>query len=114
MEPGKRKTLKDAYKEQPAIGGVYCITCSGNRRSWIKATKNIASQQNKYDFALSIGSCPEPAMRSEWRAFGAASFSFTVLETLSQTETQTDAEFGDDLGVLLALWLEKYRQTTMV
>ena len=113
MEPGKRKNLKDAYREQAPIGGVFCITCSGNQRQWIKATRNIASQQNKYEFALSIGTCPEPAMRSEWLQYGASSFSFAVLETLTKKETQTDEDFGDDLGVLLELWLEKNQQNTM-
>ena len=113
MDPGKRKNLKDVYKEQPSVGGVFCIACSGNHRNWIKATRNIAGQQNKYNFAMATGVCPEPAMRSEWLQYGAASFSFKVLETLTKKETQTDADFGDDLGVLLDLWMEEYRQNAM-
>ncbi len=110
MDASKRKGLRDAYKAQAMVGGVYRITCGGNRRSWLKATKNIAGQQNKFAFALAVPSCPEPGMRSEWLQYGPGSFSFTVLETLAQKETQTEAEFADDLALLLALWQEKEAQ----
>ncbi|MEA4928350.1 MAG: GIY-YIG nuclease family protein [Candidatus Limiplasma sp.] len=107
MESAQRRNLKNAYKEQAAVGGVFCIECSGNRRRWLKASPNIAGMRHKFEFAMAIGSCPEPGMRAEWLQYGAASFTFTVLETLTKKETQTDAEFGEDLGVLLELWTEK-------
>ena len=112
MESAQRRNLKNAYKEQAAVGGIYCIECSGNRRRWLKASPNLAGMRNKYEFAIAIGSCPEPGMRSEWLRYGAASFSFTVLETLPKKETQTDAEFREDLGVLLELWTEKTQSDT--
>ena len=113
MQTEKRKNAKQTYQKQPEIGGVFCLTCSGNHRQWVKATRNIASQQNKFDFAMSIHTCPEPTVRSDWLAYGPASITFTVLETLTKKETQTDEEFGDDLSVLLALWLEKIEQNPL-
>ena len=46
-------------------------------------------------------------MRAEWEQYGEASFSFTVLETLTKKETQTEQEYLDDLGLLMNLWTEK-------
>lgn len=110
MDTTVRKVLKDAYKDKALIGGVYCIACSGNHRTWIKSTRNMAGQQNKFAFSTSINSCPEPGMRSEWVQYGAHSFSFTVLETLVKKETQTEQEFADDIGVLLEMWMEKHQR----
>lgn len=107
MDSAKRRELKNAFQRQSVVGGVYCIECSGNHRRWIKSTVNLPGQQNKYTFALGIGSCPEPGMRAEWLQYGAASFSFAVLEQLTKKDTQTDQEFAEDIGVLMAMWAEK-------
>jgi len=103
----QKKSLKDAYKEKQMVGGVYRIQCSGNQRAWIKATKNLAGQQNKYGFAIATGTAPEPGMRNEWLQYGVDSFSFTVLETLTKKKDQTEEEFGEDIDTLLEMWTEK-------
>ena len=107
MDNATRKDLRTAYKEQAVIGGVYCVECTGNQRRWIKSTKNLPGQQNKFAFAVSINSCLEPGMRAEWNQYGAQSFTFTVLEQLTKKDTQTEQEFTEDIAVLLAMWLEK-------
>lgn len=110
MDSGKRKELKNAYREKAAIGGIYRIQCSGNGRAWMKSTTNLAGQKNKFTFSVSINSCPEPTMQAEWMEYGAQSFSFTVLEEMKQKETQTEREFADDVKALLEIWQEKYPQ----
>ena len=110
MDSAKRKELKNTYKDKPAVGGIYLIQCSGDGRTWVKSTTNLAGQRNKFAFSISMGSCPEPAMRTEWIQYGAQSFSFVILEELKQKETQTNREFSEDIDVLLEIWLEKYRQ----
>lgn len=111
METAKRNELKKAYRGRTPVGGIYCIRCQGNQRQWIKSTKDLASQQNKFAFALSIQSCPEPCMRAEWAQYGGQTFTFTVLDPLSRKEDQTEQEFGEDIALLLALWTEKLGQT---
>ena len=46
-------------------------------------------------------------MRSEWNEYGKESFTLAVLEELEKKETQTDAQFGNELAVLLEMWREK-------
>lgn len=103
----RRKELKNQYKNREIIGGVYRITCSGNGRSWLKSTCDLNEQQNRFRFFLSGNFTPEPGMRTEWNQFGAASFSFAVLEELKKGELQTEEEFAKDIQTLFEMWLQK-------
>lgn len=107
MEKLSKKELKENYKNRIMIGGVYCIKCNGNGRLWIKSTKDMMGQKNKFEFSASTNSCPEPRMYKEWKQYGAKSFSFVILEELKKGETQTEHEFADDIDMLLEMWMEK-------
>jgi len=106
----RRKELKNLYKSRAMIGGVYRISCSGNGRVWIKFTKNLQEQQNRFRFFISGNYCPEPGMRAEWKQYGAESFSLTVLEELKKGETQTEAEFARDIETLHEIWMQKQEE----
>lgn len=107
MEQFSKRDRKEQYKNRVVTGGVYCIKCNGNGRMWIKSTKDLAGQKNKFEFFTSTNFCPEPGMNSEWKQYGAASFSFTVLEEINKGETQTNLEFAEDIRTLYDMWMEK-------
>lgn len=107
MDPAKKRQLKNNYKSKPAVGGVYCILCSGNQRRLIKSSVDLAGIQSRYNFALAIKGCPDPALQSEWMEYGSDSFSFTVLEELTMKEGQSPREFADDMDLLREMWIEK-------
>ncbi len=104
-----KKDRKEQYRNRKVTGGIYSITCSGNGRVWIKSTKDITGQMNKFEFFVSTNFCPEPSMNQEWNKFGAASFSIEILEELEKGETQTDKEFADDIKVLYEMWTDNLK-----
>lgn len=107
MNPDRKKELKNTYKSKPAVGGVCCIRCSGNQRPYIQATRDIEGLKNRFRFAVSTGTCPDPTLRGAWEKYGAASFSFAVLDQITKGENQTQKEFADDVTALYEIWLEK-------
>jgi hypothetical protein len=107
MENQSKKEMKEQYKNRVVVGGIYCIECNDSGHRWIKSTRDIAGQINKFDFFISTNSCPEPGMRSDWDQYGVKSFSMVILEELEKGETQTDKEFADDIRILQDMWIEK-------
>ncbi len=110
MEGQTKRDLQAQYKNRSIIGGIYSIRCNGSGQVWLKSTKDLQGQKNKFVFFTSTNSCPEPGMRSDWEKYGAASFSFDVLEELTKKETQTDLEFNQDLKLLLEMWSDKLQE----
>lgn len=110
MNDFSKKELRDNYKSRTVIGGIYCIKCEENGRMWIKSTKDLKGQKNKFDFSVMTNSCLDNTMNLEWDKFGANTFSFSVLEELTKGDTQTDREFKQDLDLLHELWLEKMKE----
>lgn len=110
MDSLRKKELRDAYKSKPVIGGVCCIKCGGSQRQWLQATKDIESLRNRFNFAMSTKTCPDPSMRGEWAKYGVEAFTFEVLEEIKKREDQTDKEFADDVKALYEMWLEKSQQ----
>ena len=107
MDSQKRKELANAYKNREVIGGIYCVECSGNKRRWLKSTRDMQGSKNRFMQAVKLKTCPEPSMMREFGQFGIESFSFTSLEELKKKETQTSEEFAADIKALYELWLEK-------
>lgn len=110
MESLSKKELKEHYKNRNVVGGVYCIKCNENGRTWLKSTKDLEGQKNRFQFFVSTNTCPEPSMLTEWKQYGANSFSLVILEELKKGDTQSEREFADDISVLLEMWLEKQQQ----
>jgi len=65
--------------------------------------------KNRFEFSVSINSCPETCMIKAWNQFGASAFTFEILEEMQKKETQTDREFSDDLNTLLEIWTENLK-----
>ncbi|MDI3536837.1 MAG: hypothetical protein PWR12_1691 [Eubacteriaceae bacterium] len=101
----RKKALKENYKNKSIVGGIYGIRCG--EKVWLKSTKGLEGQKNRFAFSVSTDSCPEPAMLKDWKTFGKEAFSFEVLEELEKKESQSDREFKEDLATLLEIWNEK-------
>lgn len=110
MEKLSKKALKEQYKNRAIIGGIYCIKCSGNNAIWLRKTTDMKGAENRFGFSVSINSYPEACMREAWKMYGAAAFSFEILEEIQKEDSQTQPEFLEDINILLALWTEKQKE----
>ncbi len=101
--------MKEQYKNRAIIGGVYYVKCNSNNKLWILTTTDMQGIKNRFEFSVSINSCPETCMIKAWNQFGASAFTFEILEEMQKKETQTDREFSDDLNTLLEIWTENLK-----
>lgn len=103
----RRKELKARYKARKVVGGVYRIVNSENGRFYLHSTGNIDAARNWFKMCLDLGTCEHPHLREDWKKYGAGAFSLEELDLLEKGETQTDAEFKNDIAALYAMWDEK-------
>lgn len=79
-----------------------------NEKIFLDCSVNMEAIKNRFDFACQMGSCVNVKMQKDWALFGSSAFYFEVLETIEKNDTQTDAEFKDDVLLLKSMWLEKF------
>nr|WP_314463139.1 GIY-YIG nuclease family protein [uncultured Clostridium sp.] len=107
MENLTRKALKEQYKNRVLTGGIYRISCSGDKSYWLRASFDMQGSKNRFTFSKTTDSCPEICMLKAWNQYGASAFSFEIVEEIEKKDTQTERQFSDDVNTLLELWKEK-------
>ena len=113
MNPQNKKDLLAAYKQRTQIGGIYAVTNTKTGKALVMASADLRGIQKRYEFAAMTGGCFHPKLMKDAQTYGNEAFAFAVLEELERKSTQTDREFGDDLELLLSMWLEKYDPATL-
>lgn len=106
-DKAKRREIIEQYKQRDIIGGVYIIKNKQNNKCIIEMTSNLQGIINRFDFSCKTGSCVYKKLEKDWSAQKGKDFCLEVLEELKKGETQTDAEFKEDLLMLKEAWLEK-------
>ena len=102
----RRAELKQAYKDNPPIGGVFQIKNTQTGKFLIDSGVNLAGKINSYRFQLKVGSHRNKALQQDWNTCGAEAFSFDILEELERKD-RTEQEYAEDVAALEAMWLEK-------
>jgi hypothetical protein len=104
MDKKSRKDLVREYAERKQPIGVYAVRCAASGEVWVGSTKNLDKKQNALWFQLKMGGSTEKAFQAAWNAHGEASFSYEILETITEDNPHT-------LQTLLpereSAWLEK-------
>ena len=106
-ENNRKKELQAQYKERAIVGGVYVVKNTPKNKLLLEADTDLQGSKNRFEFAKKTGSCSYMKLNSDWTAQGSDDFVFEVLEELEKGETQTLAEFKDDIGLLKEIWREK-------
>jgi len=102
-----KKELKEQYKNRKIIGGIYTIKNKHTGKRFLDATVNLQGIKNRFEFSKRNKTCIYHKLKEDWTEGGPEIFEFEVLEEITQGETQTDAEFKEDVALLKEIWLEK-------
>ena len=86
MRNEDKKAAIAAYKEREGDAGIYAVRCAASGQTWVGKAPSLGTIRNRLWFGLRMGSDPRRDMQAAWRAHGADSFSFEVLERLDDAE----------------------------
>ena len=108
-DASRRKELKSEYRQSPREAGVYRFINTQTGRFLVASTTDIASIQNKLDFARSTGGAGvfDYRMKPDIKLSGIEAISLEILETFDPEPTMTAEEIKRDLATLVELWREK-------
>lgn len=104
-----RRELKRQAKEIKVEAGVYAIRNSQNGKRFVDSLTNM-KRLNGVQFQLDMGSHLNKELQQEWNQFGAAAFTFEVLELLEVDEETAKSPYfdiRDELKKLKAKWLDE-------
>lgn len=104
----RKQELKRAYKENPPAAGVYRILNTANGKLFLGSARDLRGKLNGQRFQLERGAHPNEALQADWNAFGAAAFTFEVIDELKPAVNETTVDL-EELAALEALWLDKLR-----
>lgn len=106
-----RRKIKQQYKEQAEIGGIYRYADSVTKwQSVLCATPNLKGKYSLLQFAKMQGKHGEPALQAYWDENGGSNIELVELEQLKRNDMQSLNEFKEDLAALLEMWREKEKQ----
>ena len=103
MESGRKKELAAEYRQRKKTGCVFSVTNRANGKVLVLCDMDLKGSRNRFDFMRQTGSCYHMRLQEDWRRFGADSFEYALLDGLEQKETQTPAEFKEELETLRGL-----------
>ncbi len=107
MDQHKKDLIRE-FKAKPLTGGICKTTNQKNGRYLLEAVVNPQGSKNRFTFAQMTGTSLGFRLQKDWETFGGDAFTFKILEEITQKETQTEAEFREDLELLGELWAEKF------
>ena len=107
MKNEKRKQVIYEYKEKKTTGGVYKITNIETGKSLIKGEIDLKSMENRFNFSVSINSCINPKLQSDWKKYGPKSFKFEILEEIEKKPELDNRQFKKQLNELAEKYIEK-------
>lgn len=101
-DKARRKELRTQYKQTHPEAGVYRTVNTRTNKALLGSASNLASVQNKLDFARSTNSpgALDWRLRNDISEFGIDSFTLEILEVLETRPEMTPADIRKDLSAL--------------
>lgn len=102
----RKKEIKMAYKNKPAVAGVFQVKNKINGKVLLGSSLNLDGALNRHKFELMAGGHRLAELQKDWKTFGADSFIFEILEVVPQNK-DPEYNYEDDLTLLEEIWIEK-------
>ncbi len=106
MDGCKKKLLRRQYQETARKMGVCRILNIVSGKSLVESSRDVDARLNRHLAELRMGTHSSRILQSDWNKLGAEAFVFECIDVL---EPRDDPNYNpeNDLGELLALWIEK-------
>jgi len=101
----RKKELKELYKLEKRVAGVFQIKNTHNQKVFLKSTMNLNSINGQL-FQLNYGGHPNKVLQKEWREFGKDAFVFETLAIIEQKEGQV-VDMKNALKKLESEWFDR-------
>lgn len=100
MDSSRKKELINAYKQKPKNGGVFTIRSTVNDKRWIECTQDLEGMKNRFEFSVSTNVPIHYCLQEDWKALGASTFVYEVLEALPPQESEGADDYQQGLELL--------------
>lgn len=106
MHKGRRKEIKQTYKQNLPEMGIFQIRCKPTGKLYVAASRNLEGERNSRLFQLRMGTIVfNRELQRDLEEYGADSFEFSVLAVLGPPQPGEDSE--KQLAALELRWLEQ-------
>lgn len=72
----------------------------------IKGEIDLKSMENRFNFSVSINSCLNPKLQSDWKKYGPKSFKFEILKEIEMKPELDRRQFKKQLNELAEKYIE--------
>ena len=90
--------------------GIFAIRCKNSGRYYLEESTNLKSGINRTVFQLNWGSHRNAELQRDWKTHGEECFIITILDELSYSEDNPNADYSEELTELVLIWREKLEQ----
>ncbi len=105
-----RKAAVRQYKESRRPMGIFQVRNTVTGAVYLGTSNDLPSMLNRQRAQLRLGAHPDRALQADWKALGAESFEFDILDTLDPPDTP-GYDPTDDLRTLEDLWRARVAAT---
>jgi hypothetical protein len=89
MDKAARKQAQRDYLDRKPSIGIFALRCAASGEVWVGGTKSLDKRQNSIWFQLNNRGLADADIEVAWKKHGEASFSYEVLEQLTEDNPHT-------------------------
>ena len=108
-----RKALKEAYKQQKALMGIFQIRNKVTGKVLIEGSKDIPARWNRIRMELKFGNHRNKALQKDWQQQSAEDFEISILSKYTVEEGE-NVNLNEELSTLKEMVIEEMELTNIL